>query len=62
MEFEIKELKRDVNPLTGSVSIDYQIQAKPGSKIWIGLGEDHYKQTNTLRFRVVIRANRPEFS
>jgi len=62
MEFEIAELGRHVDPLTGSVSIDYKIQAKPGSKIWIGLGEDHYKQTNTLRFTVVIRANRPDFS
>jgi len=54
MEFEVKELKRHVNPLTGSVHIEYKILPKPGSEIWINLSEDYCKQAKALRFTVVI--------
>jgi len=54
MEFEIKECERRTNPFMGSVSIDYQILPKPGSKLWINLGGNCHEQIGSLRFTVTI--------
>jgi len=53
-EFEIKECNRRTNPFMGSISIDYQILPKPGSKLWINLGGNCHEQIGSLRFTVTI--------
>ena len=53
-EFEIKECNRRTNPFMGSISNDYQILPKPGSKLWINLGGNCHEKISSLRFTVTI--------
>ena len=34
--FEIRETSRRENPINGTIQVSYIVEAKPGSRLWLG--------------------------